>query len=346
MSDAKWPPAQLLLLLLLLFSQLLSPAAASARPNSTSLETQIAYFSIHSINQSAVMPGRRPPKVRNTDRRRMKEALTLGQQESSETTLAQALSSTKISLDRRQERTVSRPSRGEDNKGEERDNQHEGASTSPEVSSNSEDSNSSSEDENIKMPFRLAMWDVGQCDPKRCTGRKLSRLDMIETLRMGARFNGIILSPMGTKCVSPEDKELIEQHGLAVIDCSWAKLNETPFCKMKGNNPRLLPFFLASNNVNYGKPCQLSCAEALAAALLIIGCRSESERLLSKFKWGSAFFDINEELIEVYSRCSTSEELIAAQANYLEKCKEDSVLNQNRNLDMPPSSSSEEEGDG
>ena len=202
---------------------------------------------------------------------------------------------------------------------------------------------SSGEDDECRVKFRLAMWDVGQCDPKRCTGRKLSRFSLIETLRLGTRFNGIILSPMGTQCVSYEDKDIIDQHGLAVIDCSWAKLDETPFSKMRGNNPRLLPFFLASNNVNYGKPCQLSCAEALAAALLLTGYDKESRYLLSKFKWGQSFFDLNQELIEIYGSCRTRGELVLAQANYLDKCKIDSISNQNRNLDMPPSDSEDGE---
>jgi pre-rRNA-processing protein TSR3 len=95
-----------------------------------------------------------------------------------------------------------------------------GTESEPHVSETSEsDEDSNGAREEFKLPFRLAMWDVGQCDPKRCTGRKLSRFDMIETLRLGTRFNGIILSPMGTQCVSPEDKEIIDQHGLAVIDC-------------------------------------------------------------------------------------------------------------------------------
>lgn len=199
--------------------------------------------------------------------------------------------------------------------------------------------------EKIDIPFRLAMWDVGQCDPKRCTGRKLSRFNMIETLRLNTRFNGIILSPMGTKCVSPEDKELIDEHGLAVIDCSWAKLNETPFSKMKGNNPRLLPFFIATNSVNYGKACQLSCAEALAAALSIVGYPDFAHVLLSKFKWGSTFFDVNEELIDIYSDCKTREEIIKAQSKYLDKCNKENEIRQTRVLDLPPSSPEDDDND-
>ena len=56
------------------------------------------------------------------------------------------------------------------------------------------------------------------------------------------RFNGIILSPLGTKTVSPADRDIILQHGLAVIDCSWNRIDELPLNKMKGGNPRLLPY--------------------------------------------------------------------------------------------------------
>lgn len=206
-------------------------------------------------------------------------------------------------------------------------------------SSDSVDSESTSENEGTEASFTVAMWDLNHCDPKKCSGRKLSRHNLIKNLKLGQRFPGLVLSPVGTQCVSPNDRDIIEKSGLAVIDCSWAKIDETPFGRMKSTNPRLLPFLVAANPINYGKPYQLSCVEALAAAMFITGHKSESKYYLSKFSWGHSFLELNHDVLKQYAECTDSKSVLEAQNKFLETAaneKDDRVM-------WPPSESSESE---
>jgi hypothetical protein len=97
----------------------------------------------------------------------------------------------------------------------------------PSVPSTSGDT--AEEDAPPQQPFRLAMWDLGQCDKKRCTGTRLVRQHVVQELRLGQSFPGVILSPNGTRSVSQEDAALIAAKGLAVVDCSWNRLEDVPF---------------------------------------------------------------------------------------------------------------------
>lgn len=175
----------------------------------------------------------------------------------------------------------------------------------------------------VNFPTKLAMWDFDHCDPKRCSGKKLERLGLIKNLRIGQKFSGVIVSPNGKSVVCPDDRELVESCGSAVVECSWARLEEIPFNKIGGKHERLLPYLVAANPVNYGRPWRLNCVEALAACFAIVGHLDWAELLLENFSWGLTFLKINEELIQVYQKCTDSDSVKQAQDQWLEKIEKE-----------------------
>ena len=67
--------------------------------------------------------------------------------------------------------------------------------------------NSGDEDSTSQtIPFPVAMWDFQHCDPKKCSGRKLYRHNKVKILSLNDRFKGIVLTPVGSQCVSPADQ--------------------------------------------------------------------------------------------------------------------------------------------
>lgn len=165
--------------------------------------------------------------------------------------------------------------------------------------------------------MRKIIYEFGQCDPKRCSGHKLVKSKKIESLSLKANFNGIILSPNGKLTVSPADRDHILRFGIGLIDCSWNQIESFDFSKLPKKNNRLLPWLVAANTINYGKPWKLNCVEALAATLYIIGEKEEARSVFEGFSYADEFFRLNEEVLELYSTCKSSEEVIEAQTRYL-----------------------------
>ncbi|KAJ5238295.1 Ribosome biogenesis protein TSR3 [Penicillium chermesinum] len=167
--------------------------------------------------------------------------------------------------------------------------------------------------------FRAACWDLGHCDPKRCSGKRLMKLGLMRELHIGQRFPGVIVSPNAKKVVSPADRELMELHGAAVVECSWVRVKEVPWSRIGGKCERLLPYLIAANTVNYGKPWRLNCVEALAACFFICGHEEWSKEVLKNFRYGEAFLEINSELLKRYAACSSEEEVKKAEEEWLAK---------------------------
>jgi pre-rRNA-processing protein TSR3 len=57
-------------------------------------------------------------------------------------------------------------------------------------------------------------------------------------------------SPKAVQILSPADKDIIDKGGLAVVECSWARLSEIPFSKIASPNERLCTY--ADSTILYG----------------------------------------------------------------------------------------------
>ena len=153
------------------------------------------------------------------------------------------------------------------------------------------------------------------CDPRKCTVVKLERAGLVKIVNTLSRIPrySLILDPTAEQALSPSDHSV---KSLAVLDCSWDVLDTGA---ISGRNlRRALPFLLAANPVNFGRPWKLNSAEAFAAALVILGEREQAESVLSKFNWGIRFFEVNEEPLILYAAARDSTEIISIQNGYLD----------------------------
>ena len=159
------------------------------------------------------------------------------------------------------------------------------------------------------------IYHANQCDPKKCSGKKMARFELVRlTKHINQLKPFLVLSPFSEKALSPADKGA---RGLAALDCSWAHAEEVfSYFRLQ---ERALPFLLAANPVNFGKPFKLSTVEALAAGLVILGDPKQAELILSKFNWGHVFLELNREPLQEYSAANDSTEVVRIQMEYLKE---------------------------
>ncbi|KAL8700557.1 MAG: hypothetical protein Q9201_005387 [Fulgogasparrea decipioides] len=181
-----------------------------------------------------------------------------------------------------------------------------------------------------RPPFRAACWDLEHCDPKRCSGKRLVHFGMMRELSVGQKFPGLVISPNAKTLISPLDLPILESHGAAVVECSWARIGEVPWSKIGGKNERLLPYLVAANPTNYGRPWRLNCAEALAATFFILGKEDWAEHVLQHFSYGKPFLEINAQVLKRYASCKDEQEVKACETRWLEKIEREYKENRNR----------------
>jgi pre-rRNA-processing protein TSR3 len=166
-----------------------------------------------------------------------------------------------------------------------------------------------------KDAIPLYFYDGKQCDPKKCSGRKLAKFDLARQVHKISSLPpaSLVLMPTTRKVISKDDLEIARKCGIAVLDLSWKATGDEFPRGIKDSRQRALPFLVAGNPVNYSKPFILSSVEAFAAALIILGYRDQAEMLMSKFTWGQTFLDLNREPFEEYEKATDSAGIIAAQ---------------------------------
>ncbi|MCE9652157.1 MAG: DUF367 family protein [Nitrosarchaeum sp.] len=144
-----------------------------------------------------------------------------------------------------------------------------------------------------------------QDDPKKCTAAKMVKFGIAKNIKkIGNR--GLVLDPFSEKTLLPSDKSLI--NAIIGIDCSW-NLVDQAFSKKFNGIKRKLPPLLAGNPINYAKLNKLTTAEALSASLFILGFRNEALTILDKFKWGHTFYELNQNLLEDYSKLESEDQI-------------------------------------
>ena len=102
--------------------------------------------------------------------------------------------------------------------------------------------------------------------------------------------NTLLLDPTAEKALSPADRPA---RSITTLDCSWDVLDTGAVSSWRRR--RALPFLVAANPVNFGRPWRLTSVEAFGAALFILGEPGQASLVLESQKWGPRFLELNEE---------------------------------------------------
>ncbi|OPX64333.1 MULTISPECIES: DUF367 family protein [unclassified Methanoregula] len=153
------------------------------------------------------------------------------------------------------------------------------------------------------------------CDPRKCTVKKLEKAGLLTIFTKIPRIprNTLLLDPTAEQALSPADRHV---KSITALDCSWEVLDTGAISSWRIR--RALPFLMAANPVNFGRPCRLSSVEALAAALYIMGEKEQARTILSKVNWGIRFIEVNREPLDLYAGAKDSTEVVKIQALYLD----------------------------
>ncbi|MCI4336097.1 MAG: DUF367 domain-containing protein [Thermoplasmata archaeon] len=184
-------------------------------------------------------------------------------------------------------------------------------------------SSASTPSPSAESPVTLFLWIVGEDHPKACTGRRLAARGLVRTLApRAASPAAILLDPHAADPISRADAPRVHRAGLAAVDCSWNRLGERGRYPSGGSDSvpaerrRRLPWLLAGNAQHYGRLSELNTAEALAAALFVVGARQQAVTLLEATGAGRSFERLNAELLTRYAAAKDPEGVRQAESEF------------------------------
>lgn len=168
--------------------------------------------------------------------------------------------------------------------------------------------------------MRITVFHADECDRKKCTSIKMEKMGKCKLVYDINKIPGgaVVLNPYAEKAVSYEDYRFVQRRGVVGLDCSWNEVSKSKKFFALSKYHRSLPFLIATNPVNYGKPCILSTVEAIAATLYITRFKDEAREMMDGFKWGHTFLELNHDLLEAYSEVDTSAEVVRVQNEFLD----------------------------
>jgi pre-rRNA-processing protein TSR3 len=171
----------------------------------------------------------------------------------------------------------------------------------------------------MKNEIRLYVYHTNEDDPRKCSAKKLEKFGYIKLEKQIRKtpMNTILLNPFAEKSISKEDLKLAKEIGILAVDCSWKNAENNFEYLDKRNNSRALPFVVAANPVNFGKPFKLTTLEAFATSLYIFDEVKKAVEILNLYKLGPHFLSLNKEPLEEYRQAKTSKEIVEIMKKYV-----------------------------
>ena len=162
----------------------------------------------------------------------------------------------------------------------------------------------------------VLIYDKCQCDPKKCTAKRMMKFGLGKEVGLSNIPSGaIVLSPFSDKALSPADRTYAKK-GLVVMDLTWTNIDDFP--RVRRTEERALPYLLAANPINWGRPMELNSAEAIMASLVILGEDDQAAEFIQRFNWAPEFMRLNGSMLEDYAKAKDSAEVVKIQNEYTE----------------------------